>query len=337
MKKYPMLINGEQVVAQDDTWIASTNPYTLQDHGQIPRGKKIDADLAVESAYNAFHSDEWQSLTASSRGKLLRKIGDLISENIDELATLEVQDNGKLLSEMRAQVQYLPEYFYYYGGLADKIEGGIIPVEKADMQVHKKYEPLGVCVAITAWNSPLMLACWKIAPALAAGNTVVIKPSEYTSISTLVFANLFEKAGFPKGVVNVVTGYGSEIGEVLISHPKVAKVAFTGSEMGGKAVGQKATSMCKHVTLELGGKSPNIVFADANIDNAVKGAIAGIFAASGQTCIAGSRLLVEESIHDQFVQKLVEFAKRAKRGDPMRSDTNVGPIANKMQYDKVLS
>ncbi len=292
MKKYPMLINGEQKASLDDTWIVSTNPYTLQDHGQIPRGKIADANIAVESAYNAFHSASWQSMTPSTRGKLLRKIGDLISENIDELATLEVQDNGKLLTEMKAQVQYLPEYFYYYGGLADKIEGGIIPVEKDQMQVLKKYEPLGVCVAITAWNSPLMLACWKIAPALAAGNTVVIKPSEYTSISTLVFAKLFEKAGFPKGVVNVVTGYGKEIGEALISHSKVAKVAFTGSELGGKAVGQKAITACKHVTLELGGKSPNIVFADANIDNAVKGVIAGIFAASGQTCIAGSRLLV---------------------------------------------
>lgn len=196
---------------------------------------------------------------------------------------------------------------------------------------------MGVCAAIVPWNSPLLLTAWKLAPALAAGNTVVVKPSEYTSASTLKFVELVERAGFPKGVVNVVTGFGPEAGQPLIDHPYIRKVSFTGSEKTGTGIYSDAARDIKRVSLELGGKSPNIVFADANLDNAVKGAVAGIFAASGQTCVAGSRLLVQESIHDAFVDRLVAFASRAKMGNPMNADTNVGPVTNMPQFEKVLA
>jgi aldehyde dehydrogenase (NAD+) len=211
--------------------------------------------------------------------------------------------------------------FRYFGGLADKIEGAVLPIDKPSMFAFTRREPLGIVAAITPWNSPLLLLAWKLAPALAAGNTIVVKPSEYASASTLAFAELFAKSGFPKGVVNTVTGYGAEIGQYLVEHPLVAKVAFTGGDATGAQVGAQATRQLKHVALELGGKSPNIVFADARMDNAVKGAISGIFAASGQTCIAGSRLLVERRIHDDFVDRLVAFARQAKLGDPMLADT----------------
>src|SRR5208337_4614861 len=202
----------------------------------------------------------------------------------------------------------IPQWYYYFGGLADKIEGSVIPIDKADVFNYTRYEPLGVCVGITAWNSPLLLTGFKVAPALAAGNTFVLKPSEFTSASALEFVKLVEQAGFPPGVFNVVTGLGLEVGEPLVAHPDVAKVAFTGSELGGQRVYENAAKGIKRVTLELGGKSPNIVFDDAVIDDSVKGVISGIFAATGQTCIAGSRLLVQENLHDELVEKLVAFA-----------------------------
>ena len=263
-------------------------------------------------------------------------MGDLITENAEALAKVEVRDNGKLFAEMHLQLRYAPQWYYYFGGLADKIEGSVIPIEKPETFTYTLHEPLGVCVAIIPWNSPLLLVSFKLAPALAAGNTVIIKPSEFTSASALEFVKLVEKAGFPKGVVNVVTGYGKEVGEALITHPDVAKVAFTGGSASGRHVYARAAESLKKVSLELGGKSPNIVFDDCNIDNAVKGAISGIFAATGQTCVAGSRLLVQESIHDEFVDKLVTFAKTAKMGDPMSEDTHVGPVTTYPQFEKVL-
>jgi (Z)-2-((N-methylformamido)methylene)-5-hydroxybutyrolactone dehydrogenase len=247
-----------------------------------------------------------------------------------------VRDNGKLRAEMLGQMRYLPRWFQYYGGLADKIEGKVTPIDKKGMFHYISYEPVGVVAAITPWNSPLLLTCWKLAPALAAGNTVVVKPSEFASTSMIELAGLFEKAGLPAGVVNVVTGFGHEIGETLVGHPLVARVAFTGGEAGGRKVYETAARSFKRVLLELGGKSPNIIFGDANLDDAVKGAVSGIFAAAGQTCMAGSRLIVQSSIHDEVVDRLVGFMKEARLGDPNDPATNIGPIATPPQFEKVL-
>ena len=232
----------------------------------------------------------------------MMKLADLVERDAQRLATLEVRDNGKLYAEMLAQVRLVADWFRYYGGLADKLEGAVIPTGKPNMFTFTRYEPLGVVALITPWNSPLLLLTHKLATALAAGNAAVIKPSEHASVSTLEFAELFNEAGFPGGVINVVTGFGPEAGAALTSHPGVAKIAFTGSEGGGQRINETAAADFKHVALELGGKSPNIVFDDADLQAAVIGAIAGIFAASGQSCIAGSRLLLQRSIHDRFVE-----------------------------------
>ena len=335
MNKHQMLIGGQWADPAGGQWFASENPFTGQAWAQIPRGGADDVDKALKAAWEAFRGP-WRSMTASARGAVLRKFGDLVAENAERLAELESTDNGKLITEMRGQLRYIPQWFYYFGGLADKIEGRVIPIDKPGVFNFTREEPLGVVAAITPWNSPLMLATWKLAPALAAGNTVVWKPSEFSSVSAFAFAELFEKAGFPPGVVNVVTGFGSEIGEALVTHPKVAKVAFTGGDATGQHVYELAARGIKKVTLELGGKSANIVFDDAEIDNAVKGAVSGIFAATGQTCIAGSRLLVQRSIHDRFMEKLLELAKTARMGNPLQDTTQVGPITTRPQYRKVL-
>ena len=335
MNKHQMLIGGQWADPAGGQWFASENPFTGQAWAQIPRGGADDVDKAVKAAWEAFRGP-WRSMTASARGAVLRKFGDLVAENAERLAELESRDNGKLITEMRGQLRYIPQWFYYFGGLADKIEGRVIPIDKPGVFNFTREEPLGVAAAITPWNSPLMLATWKLAPALAAGNTVVWKPSEYSSVSAFAFGELFEQAGFPPGVVNIVTGFGSEIGEALVTHPRVAKVAFTGGDATGQHVYELAARGIKPVTLELGGKSANIVFEDANLDNAVKGAVSGIFAATGQTCIAGSRLLVQRSIHDRFMDKLLELARTARMGDPLQDTTQVGPITTRPQYNKVL-
>jgi aldehyde dehydrogenase (NAD+) len=237
---------------------------------------------------------------------------------------------------MLPQMRLMADWYRYYAGLSDKIEGSVIPTGKPNMLAFTRREPIGVVALITPWNSPLLLLTHKLAAALAAGNTAVIKPSEFASTSTLQFAELFAQAGFPDGAINVVTGYGHEAGAALVEHPDVAKIAMTGSEAGGRIINETAARDFKDVALELGGKSPNIVFEDADIDAAVVGAIAGIFAASGQTCIAGSRLLLQRSIHDRFVDRLVQTAGAARIGDPMQPDTHVGPVATSPQYEKVL-
>jgi len=333
---YQMFIGGEWVDAASGENFDSDNPYTGQAWAAIPRGRADDADRAVQAAHKAFTSGEWPKLNATRRGALLRRLGDLIAEKSKFLAEIEVRDNGKLYAEMSAQTAYMAQWYYYFGGLADKIEGSVIPIDKPDTFNFTRHEPLGVVAMIIPWNSPLLLLAWKLAPALAAGNTVVVKPSEYTSASALEFMKLVDAAGFPPGVVNVVTGFGAEVGMPLVEHPKVAKVAFTGSDATGQKIYETAARGLKRVTMELGGKSPNIVFDDAHLDNAVKGVISGIFAATGQTCIAGSRLLVQRSIHDAFVEKLVAFAKTAKMGDPMSLDTQVGPVTNPPQFEKIL-
>jgi len=266
----------------------------------------------------------------------MRKLGDLIARDATRLAVTEVRDNGKLLAEMQGQLNYIPQWFYYYGGLADKVQGSTLPLDKKGYFAFTRHEPVGVVAAITPWNSPLLLLAWKLAPALAAGCTVVVKPSEFTSASTLEFADLFVEAGFPPGVFNVVTGDGAEVGTPLVEHPLVAKISFTGSDTTGRLINEKAGRLLKHTAMELGGKSPNVVFEDADLDQAVYGAISGIFAATGQTCIAGSRLLVQDSIHDVFVEKLLAVARTARMGDPMSPDTQVGPVTTLPQYQKVL-
>lgn len=337
MKKYQAWIDGQWVDPASGQWFDTENPFTGKAWAQIARCNAEDANRAVEAAYNAFESGPWPQMTASQRGALLRKLGDLIAENAEWLADTEVRDNGKLKAEMYGQTQYMPQWYYYFGGLADKIEGSVIPIDKPGMFNFTHHEPLGVVTIITPWNSPLLLTTWKLAPALAAGNTIVIKPSEFTSASVLEFVNLIERAGFPKGVVNVVTGFGHEVGSALVEHPKVARVAFTGGESGGIKVYEAAARGLKPVSLELGGKSPNIIFDDAHIDNAVKGAVSGIFAATGQTCLAGSRLLVHEKVHDEVVEKLLALARTAQMGDPMQSGTQVGPVTTRPQYEKILS
>src|SRR5258706_2934924 len=333
---YQMYIDGRWVDSASGQQFESHNPYTGKPWALIPRGNAEDVERAVRAARKAFTGGEWPSLTPTKRGALLRKLGDLIAEKSKFLAEIEVRDNGKLFAEMSAQTAYMAQWYYYYGGLADKIEGAVIPIDKPDTFNYTRHEPLGVIGAIIPWNSPLLLTAWKLAPALAAGNTIVLKPSEFTSASLLEFMKLVEHAGFPPGVVNVVTGFGPEAGTPLVAHPLVAKIAFTGSDLTGQKIYEAAARGLKRVSMELGGKSPNIVFDDAEIDNAVKGAISGIFAASGQTCIAGSRLLVQHSINDKFVENLVACAKTAKMGDPMNPGTQVGPVTNLPQYNKVL-
>ncbi|MGW1424333.1 aldehyde dehydrogenase [Bradyrhizobium zhanjiangense] len=336
MQSYKMFVGGEWVEAVGGERFESLNPFTGKAWATIPRGKPADVDRAVAAAKAAFRTGPWPKLTATERGHLLRRLGDLIGEHAEQLAQTEVTDNGKLINEMAFQLKYIPQWYYYFGGLADKVQGAVIPIDKPQTFNFTRQEALGVCVGITAWNSPLLLLAYKLAPALAAGNTFVAKPSEFTSASTLEFAKLVDKAGFPPGVFNVVTGFGGEIGDALISHADVAKIAFTGSEATGRRIGELAARSFKKVTLELGGKSPHIVFDDAEIDNAVKGVISGIFAATGQTCIAGSRLLVHRSIHDQFVERVVAFAGRAKKGDPLLASTQVGPVTTPPQYRKIL-
>jgi aldehyde dehydrogenase (NAD+) len=294
-------------------------------------------DAAVKAASNAFETGRWPEFTATQRGHMLWSLGELIVANATRLAEIEQRDNGKLASEVTAQVRYMGDYFKYYAGLADKIQGAVIPTDKKGVFAYTKFEPKGVVAIITPWNSPLTLTSWKLAPALAAGCTVVVKPSEFASTSMLEFARLFAEAGVPDGVVNVVTGLGSEVGEALVTHPKVAHIGFTGGDAAGRRIYELAARGLKTVTLELGGKSPNIVFEDADLDQAVKGVVSGIFAASGQSCQAGSRLLLQEGIHDLFVAKLVEFVKTAKMGDPTQADTQIGPISTRPQFNKILS
>jgi acyl-CoA reductase-like NAD-dependent aldehyde dehydrogenase len=334
LQTHDLHIGGTHSKPSSGLYFQTDNPCSGEDWANVARGTKADVDRAVEAAAAALPI--WNRMRPAERGKLMMRIADLVERDAQRLATLEVRDNGKLYAEMFAQVRLVADWFRYYGGLADKLEGAVIPTGKPDMLTFTRYEPLGVVGLITPWNSPLLLLTHKLATALAAGNVAVIKPSEHASVSTLEFADLFTEAGFPRGVINVVTGFGHEAGAALTSHPGIAKIAFTGSEAGGQRINEAAAPDFKHVALELGGKSPNIVFDDADMQAAVVGAIAGIFAASGQTCIAGSRLLLQRSIHDQFVDTLVKIAAEARIGDPMNPETNVGPIATQAQYEKVL-
>jgi acyl-CoA reductase-like NAD-dependent aldehyde dehydrogenase len=333
---YQVYIDGKWCEAASGRRLDSVNPFSGKVWASVPRCDADDVNAAVQAAQRAFRHPSWRKMTPSDRGRLLVRLGALIARDADRLAEIEVTDNGKLITEMRAQLRYIPRWWEYFGGLADKIEGSVLPLDKPGYFTYTKREPLGPVAILTPWNSPLLLATWKLAPALAVGNTVVWKPSEFTSASALELVRLAEEAGFPAGVINVITGFGDEAGAPLVSHPDIAKVCFTGGEATGRRVAEAAARNLTPALMELGGKSANIVFADARRDDAVKGAVAGIFAASGQTCIAGSRLLVQRSIHDEFVDELVAFARRAQLGDPMRDDTQVGPITTPPQHAKVL-
>jgi len=334
--RFHNIVTGRQTPAGDGEWLESLDPATGQVWAVFPRCRARDVDTAVAAARAAYRSPEWRGLKPTARGALLYRFADILAEHIERLAQLETRDNGKLISEMRVQIGNLPAYYRYFAGLADKVEGSVLPIDKPAMHAFTRRQPLGVIACITPWNSPLMLLAWKLAPLLAAGNTAVIKPSEHASCSTLAFVELFERAGFPAGVVNTITGLPSECGEQLVRHPDVAKVAFTGGEPGGISVYRAAAENLKKVTLELGGKSPNIIFDDADLERAVFGAISGIFAASGQTCLAGSRLLVHRRVHDEVVERLVALAKTARIGDPKHAETQVGPVTTLAQRAKVL-
>ncbi|MCJ2025226.1 aldehyde dehydrogenase [Methylobacterium sp. J-067] len=336
MKTYQLYIDGAFVDPVEGEWFESVDPYRGEPWARIPRSSKADVDRAVAAAKRAMTEGPWATMTASARGKVLRKIGDIVEREARHLAEIETRDNGKLFAEMYGQTRYQPEWWHYFAGLADKIEGTQVPIDKPETFAFTTHEPVGVVGALTAWNSPLLFVAWKCAPALAAGCAVVIKPSEFASASTLEFAALLKEAGLPDGMLNVVTGYGAETGAAIVEHPDVAKITFTGSDATGARIYSEAAKQVKRVALELGGKSPNIVFADADLKMAAAGAISGIFAATGQTCIAGSRLLVQNSIREDFTARLIELAKSAKLGDPMDSGTNIGPITTPPQYQKVL-
>ncbi|MEO8858636.1 MAG: aldehyde dehydrogenase family protein, partial [Burkholderiaceae bacterium] len=292
-RKYKHWIGGNWCDPAEGQWFDTVNPSNGEAWALIPTGSATDADRAVAAARTAFESSAWRGLTPTARGEMLRRIATTLEQGLEQLAVIESRDNGKRLVDVLAQLSYLPKYFHYYAGLADKVEGAVIPNDVPGVFNYTRHEPLGVVLAITPWNSPLMLAAWKLAPALAAGNTVVLKPSEHASASTIEFARLMELAGLPAGVLNVVTGFGADIGAALVAHPDVAKISFTGSGVGGRQIATAAAAGFRRLTLELGGKSPQLVFDDADMDTAVNGVLGGIFMGLGQSCIAGSRLLVQ--------------------------------------------
>jgi acyl-CoA reductase-like NAD-dependent aldehyde dehydrogenase len=330
-----LLINGEWRPASTGETLKVVNPATEEIIAEVANASASDVDAAVQSARAAFEGP-WSKISARERGRLLWKLGEALMANADEIAKLETLHNGKPIFESRQiEIPMSAECLQYYAGWADKVHGETIPV-KANGFVYTRREPLGVVAAIVPWNFPLMLAVWKVAPALAMGNTVVLKPASQTPLTALELGRLAIEVGFPPGVLNVVTGSGSKTGQALVEHPDVDKIAFTGDTSTGKGIAKSAADTIKHVTLELGGKSPNIVFADADIEAAVRGATVGIFYGKGEVCAAGSRLLVESSIKDEFLAKLAERAKKMTVGDPMNPKTRFGALSSKGHFERVL-
>ena len=315
--------------------LESIDPSSGLAWATLPAAGAADVDRAVRAAHRAFTEGKWARMTATARGALLHRLGDLLEQAAPRLAELETRDTGKIIRETRAQIGYIADYYRYYGGLADKIEGAHLPADKPDMEVFLRREPIGVVAAVVPWNSQLFLAAVKLGPALAAGCTVVLKASEDAPVPLLEFARLIDEAGFPPGVVNVLTGLGAECGRTLTSHPLVARIAFTGGPATARQVMRNAADNLAHVTLELGGKSPVVVFADADLDSACNAVIAGIFAASGQSCVAGSRLLVQRAAHDQLLEMLVRRAAAIRIGDPQDKATEMGPLATRRQLDHI--
>ncbi len=335
VRGYKMLIGGEWVDARSGATFESVNPYTGKVWATAPEADEEDVDRAVRAAREAFDEGPWGKMTGTERARLMRRFAELLAENAEDIARVESTDNGKLLREMGGQLKALPEWYYYFSGAADKIQGETIPSDKPNFFVYTRREPMGVVGAILPWNSPLLLLSFKLAPALAAGCTIVVKSAEQTPASVLEFAKLFDEAGFPPGVFNVVTGHGSTTGRALVRNPGVDKVAFTGSTETGISVMKDAADHLAKVSLELGGKSPNIVFPDADLEASNNGVVSGIFAATGQTCIAGSRLFVQNNAHDELVERLSQRAGTIKLGNPLEDETEMGPVAFKEQLDKV--
>jgi len=335
LREFGMMIGGRPTPAHDAATFDSADPFSGEPWARIPRGGPADVDAAVRNAQAAFDSPAWSGLTATARGELLVRLADLVLDRLDELVEVESRDNGKSHKELRTSLRSMASWYRYYGGMADKVVGEVIPVDRTGCLNYTVHEPYGVVAAILPWNSPLRLAAWKIAPALAAGNAVVLKPSEHASASNLVFNELFQEAGFPAGIVNVVTGFGPDVVPALVAHPLVRKISFTGGATAGRTIGELAASHMKPVTLELGGKSPQIVFADADLEQAADGIAAGVFSSGGQTCLAGSRLLVHSSVHDELLGLVVDRAKKVQLGDPSDPETDVGPVATAAQYQLI--
>lgn len=331
MQQFQQYIGGE--FSEGSARFESLDPATGAAWAMMPEARTADVERAVAAARSAFHGPEWAGLTASARGKLLMRLADLIAENAGRLAELETRDTGKIIRETSAQIAYVAEYYRYYAGLADKIEGAHLPIDKPDMEVWLRREPLGVVAAIVPWNSQLFLSAVKIGPALAAGCTVVLKASEEGPAPMLEFARIFDQAGFPAGVLNVITGFGPECGAVLTRHRDIDHVAFTGGPETARNIVRNSAENLASTSLELGGKSPFIVFEDADIESAVNAQISGVFAATGQSCVAGSRLIVSNKIREDFLGRLTEKSERIVIGAPDDMDTEVGPLCTTGQRD----
>jgi aldehyde dehydrogenase (NAD+) len=334
--KTDLFINNEWRPASTGSRFEVINPATEEVICEVAEASPDDVDAAVKAARTCFESDAWRSLTARQRGTLLYRAAELLEERLEEMSRLETLHNGKPLFESKIDVEMTIETLRYYAGWADKLTGHTIPVD-GPFFTYTLREPVGVVAAIVPWNFPLNLASWKFAPALAAGCTVVLKPASETPLTALAMAEMMQQAGFPPGAFNVVLGGGSTVGAQLVRHPGVDKIAFTGSTSVGKEIMREAAGTLKRVTLELGGKSPNIIFADADLKAAVRGAYNGIFYGKGEVCAAGSRLLVERSAHDQVVEELAERARKLVPGDPFDPNTRLGPVVSKKQQEIVLS
>jgi len=334
MEHYKLYINGKFIDSSSNKTFESINPATEESWTTIAEAKSEDVNNAVEAAHNAFHG-EWSSFLPNKRGEFLRSIGDQLKQNAELLGTIETRDTGKMFKETKFQANYIAEFYYYYAGLADKIEGSTLPIDKPDMQVFTSREPVGVVAAVIPWNSQQLLSAIKIAPALAMGNTIIIKASETAPTPLLELAKLIDKVGLPKGVVNIIAGFADECSKVLTSHKKINRIAFTGGMHTAKHIVRNSAENLSQVTLELGGKSPVAVFDDAKIDNALNGVTASIFSASGQSCIAGSRLYLQKGIYNEFLEKISTKAKNIKIGPPMNEDTQMGPLATLNQLNNI--
>lgn len=335
MELFKLFINGqfEPGAATFD----SLNPATGQPWATIAEARTEEVNRAVAAAHQAFNAPEWRDMAASMRGKLLLRLADLVEQNADELARLETLDTGKIIRETRAQIAYVADYYRYYAGLADKMEGRVLSIDKADTETWTRREPVGVVAAIVPWNSQLFLSAVKIGPALAAGCTLVVKAAESAPTPLLAFARLIAEAGFPSGVCNVITGFGESCGTVLTTHPDVAHIAFTGGPDTARHIVRNSAENLSKTTLELGGKSPFIVFDDADLESAANAQVAAIFAASGQSCVAGSRLLVAESIKERFLATLVARVERIVIGAPQEMATQFGPLCTQQQKTRIQS
>ena len=335
LKEQDLLIGGQRVAPRTGQYFESINPATEQAIARVAKGGAEDVDLAVSSARSAFEG-EWGHLKASDRGRLLLKLADLIEKNGDELVMLESLDSGKPVSAVRRQdLPAVIDTLVFYAGMADKINGQVIPA-RTDALTYTVREPLGVVGAIIPWNFPMMIGMWKFAPALACGCTLVVKPAELTSLTALRIGELALEAGMPAGTFNIVTGPGRVVGDAMVHHPDIDKITFTGSPSVGRQIMQGAASNLKRVTLELGGKSANVIFPDANIDAAVKAAGSGIFFNTGQVCSAGSRILAHASIYEEVVERLAARANSMRIGDPLEASTSMGPLVSATQMKRVL-